>query len=134
MTPRKTLLFIAPYSPGAIKLTEDQAKLLFTDAEIAAGVQRGNLASVGPWQIARSYQALCTSNTFNRDKYPVEHGPLHVYGKRTLTKVRESGYALEGRVSVGGKSYRGFTSSQLFELPDGRLISVATIHAVDAAR
>jgi hypothetical protein len=24
---------------------------------------------------------------------------------------------------------RGFTSSQLFQLPDGKLVSVATIHA-----
>ena len=39
---------------------------------------------------------------------------------------------LEGRVKVNGKAYRGFTSSQLFELPDGKLINAATIHACGA--
>jgi hypothetical protein len=51
------------------------------------------------------------------------------YGFRTLTGIRQGGYELEGRVSIGGRKYAAFTSSQLFELPDGRLIDIATIHA-----
>jgi hypothetical protein len=91
------------------------------------------MKTFGPWQIPLSYTALCTSNTFNQDVYPVEHGPLHVYGKRTLSRPRETGYQLEGAVSIGGRKLRGFTSSQLFELPNGKLISAATIHACGAA-
>lgn len=127
-------VIVLPYESGAVKLSDEQARALFSEAEIAAGEQRGNVRTVGPWQLPVSYTALCTSNTFNRDVYPVEHGPLHVYGRRTLSRVRQSGYELEGRVSVGGRQYRGFTSSQLFELPGGKLISAATIHACGAAK
>lgn len=51
-----------------------------------------------------------------------------VYGIRTLLNARESGYALEGRVRLAGKRFRAFTSSQLFQRPDGSLCSVATLH------
>ncbi len=127
-------LFVLPYTPGAVKLTEEQARLLFTDKEIEAGEQRGAMKTFSQWQIPLSFTALCTSNTFNRETYPVEHGPLHVYGKRTLSRPVQSGYQLEGKVSIGGKKYRGFTSNQLFELPNGKLIDAATIHAVNAAQ
>jgi hypothetical protein len=133
MKPSKPL-FILPYAPGAVKLTLEQAQLLFTDQEIAQGKQQGALNTVGEWQLPVSYVALCCSNTFNRDTFPVEHGPLHVFGKRTLSKVKQSGYQLEGRVKVNGTERRGFTSSQLFELPGGRLIDAAIIHAVGAAQ
>lgn len=133
MTTKRNQLFVLPYQAGAYKITQEQAELLFTSDEIAKGEQRGNARCVGPWQICAAYTALCTSNTFNRDAFPIEHGPLHVYGKRTLTSVRQSGYELEGRVSVGGRKMRGFTSSQLFELPGGKLINAATIHACEAA-
>lgn len=126
-------LFVLPYEAGAIPITEAQARLLFTDAELEKGEARGEIKHFGPWQIIQSYRAICTSNTFNREVYPTEHGPLHVYGKRVLSHPRESGYQLEGSVSIGGKSFRAFTSSQLFELPNGKLINAATIHACDAA-
>lgn len=77
---------------------------------------RGTLKTHGPWRIAVSFRAVAIDS----DGY--------VYGERTLTNVRESGYVLEGRVSIDGRKYRGFTSSALFERPDGSLVSVATIH------
>lgn len=126
-------LFILPYTPGAVKISDQQARLLFTDKDLEKCERKGELKTKGHWQIPVSYTALCTSNTFNREVYPVEHGPLHVYGYRTLTNVEQSGYKLEGKVTISGKKYRGFTSSQLFELPNGKLINVATIHAVGAA-
>lgn len=130
----KNKTLILPYKAGAIPLTREQAEQLFTPDEIAKGEQRGTVKTVGPWQLPVSYTALCTSNTFGDGGYPVEHGPLHVYGKRTLSKVRQSGHELEGRISINGKQCRGFTSSQLFELPNGKLINAATIHAVGAAK
>lgn len=125
-------LFVLPYTPGAIKLTEAQASVLFTQANIESGERKGYLETVGPWQILKSYTALCTSNTWDDSTYPHTHGPLHVYGMRKLYKVRQSGYELEGKVSIGGRELRGFTSSQLFELPSGKLINCATIHACGA--
>jgi len=62
-------------------------------------------------------------------KHTGERESETAYGKRTLTNLRESGHQFEGQVSVNGRKVRGFTSSQLFELPDGKLINVATIHA-----
>jgi hypothetical protein len=50
-----------------------------------------------------------------------------IFGVRTLSDVRESGYQLEGRVSIGGKKYRAFTSSRLFEREDGTLCDVAVL-------
>lgn len=129
MRNKQSFLFVLPYTPGAIKLSTEQAKQLFSDTEIAAGECRGEMHTSGPWQLPRSYKALCTSNTFGRDEFPIAHGPLHVYGKRTLTSARQSGYELEGKVIIGGRKYRGFTSSQLFELPSGKLINAAIIHA-----
>jgi hypothetical protein len=80
------------------------------------GEVRGELRTFGPWSLPASYRALAVDSD------------CKVYGVRTLSHVRESGYALEGRVKVGGKSYRGFTSSQLFQRPDGSLVDVAVIH------
>ena len=50
-----------------------------------------------------------------------------VFGHRRMTAPRESGYNMEGRVSIGGKKYRAFTSSKLFEREDGLLCEVAVL-------
>ena len=122
-------IMVLAYTPGAIKLTNEQAALLFTKEQLASCDNiHGKLKTFGPWGIPINYQALCTSNVWS-EAFPHEHGPLYVYGQRTLNNVRQSGYELEGRVSVAGRKWRGFTSSQMFELPNGRLINVATIHA-----
>jgi len=126
---KKQEIMILPYSPGSIKLTDEQTRALFTPEEITRGEIRGELKTFGPWQIPVSFTALCCSNHWDRSKYPHTHGPLHVYGKRTLSRPQQSGYELEGRVSIGGKKYRGFTSSQSFELPGGKLVNVSIIHA-----
>jgi hypothetical protein len=115
--------FTTPPGTGCKPLTLEQAQSFLTDADISLGMKRGDLKTFGPWQLPVSYTALATSCDF-----AAEGRPLTVYGLRTLTKVNQSGHELEGRVSINGKSYRGFTSSQLFELPDGRLVSVAIIH------
>ena len=51
----------------------------------------------------------------------------NIYGERTLTDLKQSGYCMFGRVSVGGKKQRAFTSNQIFE-SNGRLVSVAILH------
>lgn len=128
---RKQNTIVLPYTPGSLKLTEDQVKALgFTAEQIQAGEIRGDLTTIGPWQLPVTYRALCTSNLWPEDKNGItSSGPVSVFGWRVLSGCRQSGHELEGRVSVNGKRYRGFTSSQLFELPNGKLISVATIHA-----
>ena len=51
-----------------------------------------------------------------------------VFGIRTLSNIREDGYAHIGRVSLGGKSYRAFTDSRLFKRSDGTFINVREIY------
>lgn len=53
-----------------------------------------------------------------------------VFGNRRMHHPRESGYNQEGRVSVGGKKHRAFTSSRLFEREDGSLCDVAVFIVV----
>jgi hypothetical protein len=48
-----------------------------------------------------------------------------VYGERTMNRPQQEGYAMHGRVSVGGKKYQAFTSTRLFQRADGSLVDVA---------
>ena len=51
-----------------------------------------------------------------------------VYGVRKMHHPKESGYQMEGRVSLGGKKYRAFTGGgTLFVREDGSLIDVASL-------
>ena len=100
------------------KLTTEQAKNLFGDASIDE--RRLNIETRGPWSVIIKCSGLCMRTDF-------ETGEHTIYGQRTLTNVRQSGYELEGRVAIGGKKYSAFTSSHLFELENGHLISVGII-------
>lgn len=111
---------------GAIKLSEQTANLLgITDT---ADEIRGELKTFGPWRIPISYRALTTSSRWDDTRGYTIALSQTFFGPRTMTNVHQSGYVLEGRVSVNGRKHRAFTSSQLFELPSGRLVNVATIH------
>ena len=123
---------------GALPITRDELIALGVPAEcIEKGEYRGEVKCVGPWQLPVSYKALCMSAVWtpeDRRRFNAERESETVYGMRILISPRESGYALQGFVSVNGRKVRGFTSSQLFELPDGKLVTVATIHAcIDTA-
>lgn len=100
------------------KLTIEQAEKIFGDASI--NEQRLNTETRGPWSVIIRCSGLCMRTDF-------ETGEHTIYGQRALTNIRQSGYELEGRVSIGGKKYTAFTSSHLFELENGQLISTAII-------
>ena len=94
-----------------------------------AGEMKGELKTVGMWHIPVSYRALCVSSVWDNSKGYTVRTSETIYGMRTLSKPTQSGYELEGRVSVNGRKVRGFTSSQLFQLENGKLVNIATIHA-----
>lgn len=100
------------------KLTIEQAIMLF--GENFDFEQRLNLKTVGPWNIIYSINGLVVKTNFSTKE-------LTIHGYRTMFDCRQSGYEIEGRVSIGGKKYSCFTSSELFELEDGRLIDVGII-------
>lgn len=116
----------ALYVSGATPITFEQAAAFLSQADIANGSQRFDHAQRFPWGITVSLSGLAVSHNF-------ETGALVIWGKRKLSAPRESGYCYEGRVSVGGTSFRAFTSSMLFQLPDGKLVDVAILHVCDNA-
>ena len=115
---------------GATKISLEDALIFIGQEAIDSGEKRGEMKTYGPWNIVRSYKALCCTATWTPKKYGTSHVDEYtLYGDRTMTHPKQSGYCLEGRVSINGQNRSAFTSSILFELPDGKLVSVAVIHA-----
>lgn len=115
---------------GSIPATEAQLLALgVAPEEIAAGEKRSDSTHSGPWQICESIAAVVEW----KDYVEGEHGIATTaracfWPVRRMHRPRSSGYAMEGWISLGGKKVPAFTGSQLFELPDGRLVNVATLH------
>jgi hypothetical protein len=120
--------------PAALPITRQELiEMGISEEQIESGEARGELKTSGPWQIPVSYKALCTSSKWDAEKTAdYRRGSVlsvTFYGMRTMNKIRQSGYEIEGYVSVNGKKCSCFSSSQLFELENGKLIDVAVIHA-----
>jgi len=113
---------------STIKLTEEQAKQFGID--INTDQIRGELKTHGVWQLPVSFKAIAMSGKLGipEGHFSQTFVEKTVYGMRTMTNLRQSGYELEGYVSINGEKYTCFTSSQLFEV-NGKLIDVAVIHA-----
>ena len=112
------------------KLTTQQLlEFGFTQAEIDSGEIKGNFKTSGPWHFPVSYRALCCSTVWDKDNYGLSIVKEKTfYGVRTLSNIRAAGYASEGFVSIKNKKYSAFTSGELIELENGRLVNIATIH------
>jgi hypothetical protein len=116
-----------PAEPGCVPITEAQwiryISPTLTDL-------RGDLQTVGPWHLPVRYIAPCLTYVWG------EHSTIQsvtLYGPRTLLRLRESGYHLEGQLSLCGRTVSGFTSAEMFRLPDGRLLETSVIHARSSA-
>jgi len=116
---------------GAIPATLEQlAALGFTPAEIEAGEKRGAMELRGPWSMCSAYTAPVERAKFgDGDGYRYGKKWVEFYAPRRMSRPRQSGYELEGRVSLAGRKLSAFTASQLFQLPDGRLVDCAVIFA-----
>jgi len=109
----------------AIKLSVKQAK------ELGINLNEENVLKIeqfGPWQIVSSCEGLCVSKTFSKEQGYTEITQVVIYGKRKLSNPKQGSYELEGYVSIKGKKYSAFTSSQLFEI-EGKTLQVGVIHA-----
>ena len=114
---------------GSIPATLEQlAALGFTPAEIEAGEKRGAMELRGPWSMCSAYTAPVERAEFMPDGTS-RRAWVEYYAPRRMSNPRPSGYDLEGHISLGGKRLSAFTSSELFELPDGRLVNCAIIFA-----
>lgn len=110
-----------------VKISKEQAVLMGID--ITKDQIRGEMETRGPWQMISKYKALVMSANYVKQDY-VGHRikDRKFYNRRVLSNPEQSGYALEGNVSIGGKRYSAFTSSVLFDV-EGKIIDVAVIHA-----
>lgn len=96
---------------------------------IADGESRFQMETRGRYGGISKLVGLAISQEFGevgRPRTPEQSG-ITVHGVRSMGGLRESGYAMEGSVSIGGKKYSAFTSSTLF-LVEGELVSVAVFH------
>ena len=112
---------------GAIPATLEQLQALgFTAEEIQAGEKRLESIHTGPWSICRSIRGVV-----QRAEFGDYHGKTWVefYPARTMSNPRYGGHDMEGTISLAGRKSSAFTSSQLFELPDGRLVDCGIIFA-----
>ena len=129
----KTITIIRLENPpsGAIPATLEQlAALGFTPAEIDAGEKRGTLETRGAWGTCSAYTAPVERAEFgDGDGYRYGKRWVEFYAPRRMSRPRQSGHELEGRVSLAGRKLSAFTASQLFQLPDGRLVDCAVIFA-----
>jgi hypothetical protein len=111
---------------GAIPATEEQlAALGVTPEEIQAGEKRHQSTHRGAWNICTSLFAIVEHSEYGENSRVTR---ARFWPARRMTNPRSMGYDMEGRLSLGGKKIPAFTSSQLFELPNGHLVSVATLH------
>jgi hypothetical protein len=123
----KELTFELPenYS-GCIVLNEQQMEFLGITEDTEE--IRGECKTVGPWQVLRSYKALCEASEWINTGYGQKRrAKVTFFGVRTMGDIKECGYGIEGRVSVKGKKYTCYDTTQMFMLPSGKLVNVATI-------
>jgi hypothetical protein len=111
---------------GSVKLTKEQCEMLGLD--ITQDLIRAEYETVGPWNIIKSFRALCVSNKYENSSMFTKLASTEIFGMRNLSRPKESSYRLEGYVSINGKKYSAFTCDMLIEV-EGKLINVQTINA-----
>lgn len=131
MRTRPILSYDNPTS-GSVKATREQLlELGVTSEEIEAGEKGFETETLGCYGVTRTVRAVVECGEF---------GEFHqikwkdFYSMLTMSKPRQSGYEMDGVVSIGGRKDTCFTSSQLFELPCGKLVDVAVIFSRSKTR
>lgn len=100
------------------KLSIKDAKTLFND--ITKHEQRLEIETRGPWSIISHCRGLAMTRYFDT-------GDVEIFGYRTLSNPRSSGYQLEGWASISGEKRSAFTESHLFTLENNHMIDVGII-------
>lgn len=112
---------------GAIPATNEQLLALgIPQSSIDAGRHSFETVTTYPWGVCHKLRAIvefAEFGQFSRREW------AKFYPMRSMSRPVEDGYCMRGYVSVGGKKCKAFTSSQLFELPCGKLVNVAVIFA-----
>ena len=124
----KTPIIDIENPPHAVPVTWEQLEALgITKEDIKAGEKRGESTHVGAWSVIKSYKAIVIAKVFDDSYGFTKSTRLRVWPPRTMTNIRQCGYNIEGWASLGGKKVSCFSSSIMFETPDGGLIDCAAI-------
>ncbi len=89
-------------------------------ADLLDAFERFEIRGFSPWHAPAAIKGVAMEAA-GRDPLTSETFGRRVLGLRTMGDLRENGYAMDGRVSVGGKRRRAFTSDFLYTRPDGTL-------------
>ena len=114
------------------KLTKEQFFALgFTQKDLDKGERRFETEHSGPWEILTKCRGMVLEHVSFEDAEKNYRGSYtHYYifhGFRSLDKPKQSGYDLEGKISLNGKNIRAFTSSQLIDV-EGKLVNLAILY------
>lgn len=128
--PRKSPVIRLTLPPsGSIPVSQAQLFALgFTVAEINAGEKRLDVETQGPWSLVSRLSGIVERGEFRKDGSSRMEW-VEFYPARAMSRPRQSGYDMEGHLSLNGKKHSAFTSSQMFELPDGHLVDCTVLFA-----
>lgn len=87
---------------------------------------RAEIEVCGAWGLPVTFKAPAIHWHWKNKGYGNTIVATTFYGKRSLYKLRQQGYYLEGRCKVGGKEFDGWTSDIMVDV-EGRLVGVAVI-------
>jgi hypothetical protein len=99
----------------SVKWPEDAGEF---PGEIVDGKVHFVMETQGVWNQIRKISALAVEKS--------EDGII-IHGERSLLNPTPSGYDMEGYVSISGKKFSAFTSSQMFHVK-GELVDVAIFY------
>lgn len=107
----------------AIKMTRSTFKEIFGGEPRDIGVRSTKTGWHHSWY---TLQLPCIRRRWEDKGYGDQVVAVTFYGERSLYRLRQDGYYLEGRCKVGGKEVSGYTSDIMVKV-DGYLFTIAVI-------
>lgn len=87
---------------------------------------RAELKACGPWHIPHTLRAPAIRRHWQGEGLLRHVAAISFYGKRSLYRLRQDGYWLEGQCKVEGEEVSGYTSDIMVEV-EGSLYTVEVI-------
>jgi len=121
----KEPIIIDKLNGGSVVLTQEEADYLFTAEQQQE--DEIHFEQLDSWRLS----GICESCVWDQiDGTTIKaKDTMYIWKKRTMFNAKPCGFALDGYVSVKGKKRTCFTTSILFELPNGHLLDVGAIYA-----
>lgn len=112
---------------GALRIPEwAAAGSIFTKEDCDTGACEGRREKSGLWDHITGFRAITIAKSCDGDV-------AEVHGERTLCHLHPDGANMKGSLSVGGIYHMGITTTEIFELPDGRQVIADVIQILHRA-